>query len=341
MINPDTNGFYIQWHILDRCNLRCVHCYQEHFSRERELDWEGLKQTADNLLDTMKIWNTKLDAALTGGEPFLKPELFQLLEYLDKSEYTGDLCIISNGTIWPDYAQELTELSKFNEIRISLDGITETTNDLIRGKNSFSKTLENISRWKKLGIPVTLMFTVMKRNLHEIRDIIAFGEKLGIDGIIIERFFPLGQGEEIEKDTLNGPEFVGVWKEVLRQIDIEIDPSELAPFRAIRINFDEEGADVLGSGCVVGKDGMALLPDGTVLPCRRFTLPIGNIIQTPLHDIWKNSKVLDAIQDKTKLEGKCGSCTIDECQGCRAMCYCLLDNYLAEDPHCFIVPPEF
>ncbi|MCU0284960.1 MAG: radical SAM protein [Acidobacteria bacterium] len=331
------DNFYVQWHILDRCNLRCLHCYQDQFSREREPGWPQLQKAADNVLNTMAAWNAKLDVALTGGEPFLKTELFQLLKYLDTSKNVGGMSIISNGTLWPNYAHQLKEISKFQGIRISLDGISSKTNDEIRGPGVFNKVIENITRWQNLGIPVTIMFTVMKRNLPEIPYLIEFGKKLGIDSLVIERFFPIGQGEANKADMIDGLEFLGIWQTILAREGIAVEPGELISYRAIKINFDETGTDILGSGCVVSDDGAAILPDGTVLPCRRFPLPIGNITNTPLAGIWYHSPVLDLLKNKTHLQGKCGKCQVEECCGCRAMCYCLTGNFLAEDPHCWVV----
>lgn len=331
------DSFYVQWHILDRCNLRCRHCYQDDFSRGREMDWSRLKYAADNLLQTMQTWGTRLDAALTGGEPFLKPELLTLLQYLDNSPQVGNLSIISNGTVFPEYARQLPRLSKISEIRVSLDGISPETNDAIRGKGVLDKVKVNIARWRDLGLPVTVMFTVMKGNRSEIPRLIEFGKSLDLAAIIIERFFPLGRGEEIQTDALNGNEFLQVWQDILAQVEITADPADLISYRAIRLDFDRpDEVDVLGSGCVVAKDGLAILPDATLLPCRRFTLPIGNLMEQSLDEIWRKSPVLEALRDKTRLKGKCGRCEIDDCFGCRAMCYCLEKDYLAGDPHCWI-----
>ncbi len=66
------NSFYVQWHLLDRCNLRCRHCYQDNFSANSELAWPDLELVLSHLLFTMKEWRTSLEVALTGGEPFLK-----------------------------------------------------------------------------------------------------------------------------------------------------------------------------------------------------------------------------------------------------------------------------
>ena len=336
MENPGCDGsFYVQWHILDRCNLRCLHCYQDRFSRQRELAWPELRGVADNLLQGMAGWGTTLDAALTGGEPFLKKELRELLNYLDCSGHVGSLSLITNGTILPGWARQLAGLAKLQEIRVSLDGFSPGTHNAIRGKGVLARVVKNIARWQDFGIPVTVMFTLMKRNLPEVPGILEFGKRLGIKAVIMERFFPLGQGEALGAEVLSGAEFLGVWEKLLEQMELTVDPVELLPYRAIRVLFQGAGAEVFGSGCVVARDGMALLPDGTVLPCRRFNLPLGNLLEGSLDSIWRQSPVLAALREKHRLKGKCGTCPIADCFGCRAMCYSLHKDFLAEDPHCW------
>lgn len=331
-----SGSFYVQWHILDRCNLRCRHCYQDEFTLAREPRWTQLREVADHLLETMSAWDTRLDAAITGGEPFLKPELLELLRYLDQSGRAGDLSIITNGTIWPDYARQLTEIPGFREIRISLDGIRPGTNDKIRGKGVLEKVKTNMARWQALGVPVTVMFTVMKQNLGDVPKLLDFGKTMGLDAIIIERFFPIGRGDVIVDHMLDGETFLQAWKTVLDSAGVDAEPEDLIAYRAIRVDLSGPEPDVMGSGCVVARDGAAILPDGSLLPCRRFPLAVGNLLEHSLGHIWQESPILAALRDKTNLKGKCGTCNIDDCRGCRAMCYCLQSDYLAEDPHCWL-----
>ncbi len=328
--------FYIQWHIIDRCNLRCKHCYQDIFSKERELDFHGLKEIADNLISTMKKWEAKLDIAITGGEPLLKKELFDLLSYLENSNSIGNISLITNGTILSEHINGLEKFKKIKEIKISLDGISEETNDSIRGKGTFSNVMENVRDGIRGKIPFILMFTVMKRNINDIELLPDFAKREGFKGFIIERFFPLGTGKKLETQVLSGNEFLNVWFKILEKFEYTVKKEDLIKFRAIKVLFYKEKAKILGSECIVGRDGIALLPDGTVLPCRRFTLPIGNLLTEPLYEIWKNSKVLELLKDKSNLKGICKNCDVKGCIGCRAMSYCLTGDYLSEDPHCWI-----
>ncbi|MGQ9617723.1 MAG: radical SAM protein [Candidatus Aminicenantia bacterium] len=328
--------FYIQWHIIDRCNLRCKHCYQDNFSKEKELDINGLKEVAKNILLTVKKWRAKVDIAITGGEPLLKKEIFELLSYLQDSEFVGDLSIITNGTMLKEYMYEFRKFKKLKEIKISLDGVSEEINDWIRGKGSFSRTLENFKEFKTQKIPSILMFTVMKKNLEDALRLTEFVKREGFDGFIIERFFPLGQSKEMEGEVLSGYEFLFLWRKILDYFGYEAKSEELIKYRAIKVLFNGKIVKIMGSGCIVGRNGIAILPDGTVLPCRRFPLPIGNLRDSLLYEIWEKSDVLNFLRRRENLKGICKKCSIKNCIGCRAMSYCLTGDYLQEDPHCWI-----
>ena len=76
------NEFYFQWHITDRCNLRCSHCYQNDYSHSSELSLEELKSVADKISHTLTVWKKDGRVAITGGEPFVRKDLFDLLHYL-------------------------------------------------------------------------------------------------------------------------------------------------------------------------------------------------------------------------------------------------------------------
>ena len=94
--------FYFQWHITDKCNLRCAHCYQENYTDAQDLPLEELKVIAFNLFQTLSNWGKKGDISITGGEPFARKDLLPFLEYLDCSEHISNIDILSNGTMLTD-----------------------------------------------------------------------------------------------------------------------------------------------------------------------------------------------------------------------------------------------
>jgi len=112
--------FCFQWHITEKCNLRCSHCYQDNYTDSVDISIQELKDITNKLLPTLSAWRKKGDISITGGEPFVRKDLFSFLEYLDSSEEISDLHILSNGTMITDeIAEKLKEFTKLNSIQIS------------------------------------------------------------------------------------------------------------------------------------------------------------------------------------------------------------------------------
>jgi radical SAM protein with 4Fe4S-binding SPASM domain len=328
--------FYIQWHITNLCNLRCQHCYQDDFSKKSDLDWAGLKKVCDNLLHTMREWGKTACIHLTGGESLLKPELFPLLDHLDQQSVVEELGIITNSLlINREMMKRLSGFSKLKRIKISLDGGDAETNDAIRSKGAFEKVMQNLPLIKETGrFEILLMFTAMKRNFRSLLSLFKLCQDLGIDGLIIERFIPLGRGKEVTGEVLGKEE----WKEMIGMLSDFISTEEehsFFPYQAFQISFRGEEPELLGAPCVIGVDGLCIMPEGNVFPCRRFPVSIGNLLETPLKQIWEESDMLEKLRKKENLKGKCGSCGINDCRGCRSLAFALTNDYLAEDPHCW------
>ena len=328
--------FYIQWHITNLCNLHCKHCYQEDFSKKYDLDWGGLKKISNNILGTLNQWNQTATIHLTGGEPLLKQELFPLLKDLDQSPVVEELGIITNGLLFnQDVIQRLSKFSKLKKIKISLDGSDEETNDSIRQEDTFNRVIKNISLIKKKSsFEIILMFTVMRRNFRSLSAFFKLSQELCTDGFIIERLIPWGRGRERMDEVLNKEEWRELTETLLNLFSID-EKNALLPYQAFQVNFHGEGPELLGAPCVIGKDGLCIMPEGIVFPCRRFPIPIGNLMNESLKEIWGSSSLLDQLRNKKNLKGRCGKCEIEDCRGCRSLALSLTGDYLEEDPHCW------
>jgi len=330
------DSFFIQWHITNLCNLRCQHCYQDDFSKRNDLDWSGLKKVSDNLLATLQEWDKKACIHLTGGEPLLKPELFLLLDELNQKSFVEELGIITNGLLIDrDRIKKLSAFSKLKKIKISLDGADAETNDSIRQKGTFKKIIENLPLIKRENhLEIIFMFTVMRRNFRSLTSFFKLCQELGVNGFIIERFIPLGKGRDRMDEVLGKEE----WRELIKilsdLISIE-DENSLLPYQAFQVSFHGKEPELLGAPCIIGKDGLCIMPEGNIFPCRRFPIPIGNLLNDSLKTIWEKSEILEKLRQKENLKGKCGRCEIKDCKGCRSLALSLTGNYFEEDPHCW------
>lgn len=330
------NEFHIQWHITNLCNLRCKHCYQDDFSKKYDLDWSGLERISENTLAVLRDWNRTASIHLTGGEPLLRPELFMLLNHLDQKAIVEELGIITNGLLLgQEMVERLSVVSKLKKIKISLDGANQETNDSIRQKGTFKKVIKNLPIIKKEeDFEIIFMFTVMKRNFKALPSFLKLSQDLGVDGFIIERFVPWGKGRERMDEVLNKEE----WRELIETLlDLFLinEKNALLPYQAFQVNFNGEEPELLGAPCVIGRDGLCIMPEGNVFPCRRFPISIGNLLNGSLKQIWERSSLLDQLRKKENLKGQCGKCEMEDCRGCRSLALALTGDYLGEDPHCW------
>lgn len=338
--------FGFQWHITDRCNLRCKHCYQQDYSGSSELNLAGLKDIADEIIRTLSKWNKKGDIAITGGEPLVKEEMFPLIRYLESAEEVASIDILTNGTLVNgEVVGEIKKLNKIRCVQVSLDGACSATNDTIRGKDVFDKVVKAIRLLVDNNIRVNLMFTLQRRNMNDIPELIDLATNEGISTLTVERFVPTGSGLGM-KDELLTPEEI---KNVFGYISNRANQNKANGYNMISYSrplwillgncaniTTKEDDEFAGGICSVGLDGLCILPDATVLACRRLPIPIGNLQEDSIEKIWSTSDLLWQIRDKRNLKGKCNSCDlVCQCSGCRAMAYAVTGDFLESDPQCW------
>jgi AdoMet-dependent heme synthase len=338
--------FFVQLHLTERCNLRCKHCYQEE-KRPAEMSLSEITSVLDEVSDMLKDWTTSYDIAfassfnVTGGEPFLRQDIFEVLEELEKAGF--DTYVLSNGTlISRETAMRLAKLG-VKGVQISIEG-PEIVHDDIRGSGSFAASLKGIRNLLDAGTEVTLNTTLSDINAPFFTDIIDLASSLGVQRLGFSRLVPSGSGKNLLSRMLG--------KEVLADLYSEIFSSNTGGLRIVtgdpvasqlKEPSDEDADSPWPTGgCAAGVSGLTILPDGTVTPCRRLPVPIGNIREDSLREIWSSSAILNALRDKSRYKGKCGKCQKwSACRGCRAIAFAYAgaadkSGYLAEDPQCFL-----
>ena len=341
--------FGFQWHITERCNLRCTHCYQEDYIGSKELGLDGFKRIADEIIGTLSKWDKRGDIAITGGEPLLKEEMFPLIHYLESADEISSLDILSNGTLISEsIVEQIRDLKKVRCVQMSLEGASPESNDAIRGKGTFTKIMESTRLLRKSGIDVNIMFTLQRRNMGDIPSLIDLAIAEGISNLTIERFVPIGSGSRIRSELLSPEEVKNVFEYVSKRSERERNkgvPTLISRSRPLWVMCNKNphpvgagiySGDTVGGICSIGLDGLCILPDATVLACRRLPIPIGNLRSDSLLKIWHTSELLWQIADKRNLKGKCNSCEfLALCSGCRAMAYACTGDYLETDPQCW------
>lgn len=325
--------FYFQWHITEKCNLCCKHCYHEDYLSKDELDENELLHIIDHIENTVKKWGKTASLSITGGEPLLRlNELEKIIVNIESKGHIYYYDILTNGTLLDENIVSLFNKSlKLRRVQLSLEGPDSAKNDKVRGDGSFNRILRGIQLLKSKEIPVSVMVTLTKSNRQDIPEMVVLAEQLGLDYLTFERFIPEGRGSEIKDQILSREELKSAF-ELIGQLAQKGSRVKILTYRPL---FSLCG-DGYGAMCSVGTNALTIMHDGTVYPCRRLPLPLGNILKDGLFKIWYDSKILWEIRNCRNLHGKCNGCElIPVCRGCRAMAYYISGDYLAEDPQCW------
>ncbi|MEI7751537.1 MAG: radical SAM protein [Candidatus Omnitrophota bacterium] len=190
LIGPEV----IQIPLTNACNLKCRMCSipgGEHGELSKEVIFDILRQASDMGIK---------EVVLTGGEPLLRRDLFEICN--DCREHGLRSILTTNGTLVNDELANAIVFSGLSHIHFSLDGMEET-NDFVRGKGNFAKTVQGIRMLDKLrkshsrDLSIGIACTVMDHNLEDLPKLVEFADGLNVDVI---NFQPL------LKDNSNTPD---------------------------------------------------------------------------------------------------------------------------------------
>lgn len=281
VLSCKTGSFHVQWHVTERCNLGCLHCYREPHRSELSLD--NLIALAGRLDHFALHQSRSLVITLTGGEPFLKAEIYDLAGHIDRMDTVEELNIISNGTMLPAPGT-LEHLGTLNTLYLSLESQVPGVNDSIRGAGVFEAVTNNARLLQQRGFSLGIMTTLMTRNTRSLisgfRDYCAFLRNAAVSEVIFERFVPVGQAEDLVEEILSEELFYSFVQCLSDYCDADFDG--LLQFKAFKLVFATDDVSIMGAECTSGQDGVALLCDGTVYPCRRLACSLGNLVD---HDL--------------------------------------------------------
>lgn len=328
--------FYFQWHITDKCNKRCRHCYHSSYG-SNELSENELTEVVDKIIQASNAWEKPITLSLTGGEPFIRrKELFHIMEKLHNYDCISHYDILTNGSlITPEDCMEMKKFPLLRRVQLSLEGSSPSINDSIRGNGSFNEVINSIKLLKKYDFTVGIMMTVSRKNMHDIDGVLTLLQELNVDTFAFERFIPEGSGAGMRDEILMAGELKYV-ENKMYEWSLKHNRPHVLLFRPLMCLLDPDSRNI-GAMCSVGMNALSIMPDGTLLPCRRLPIPIGNILHDSIHDVWMQTPLLWQARNPKSYKGKCRDCSyLPTCRGCRAQAYAITGDWLAEDPQCWL-----
>jgi len=340
----------VAWEVTRSCNLACIHCRAS--AQSRAYDNELSTEESLRFLDGIATF-AKPIIILTGGEPLLRPDIFEIAAYGNQIGFRMTMAV--NGTLLtPDIVRKMLDAG-IQRISISIDGAEAASHDAFRHvQGAFEGALRGISYAREAGLDFQINTTITHQNLHELSPIQELAVSLGAVAHHIFLLVPMGRGRELADQAINAEQYEKVLHWFYEQKDHV--PLQLkatcAPhyYRILRqraraegreVDFKSFGLDAVTRGCLGGVGFAFVSHVGQVQPCGYLELDCGNIRKKPFREIWETSPVFSDLRDFKKYEGKCGRCQyIRVCGGCRARAYEATGNYLAPEPLCLFQPGQ-
>lgn len=289
--SQETNDRKLLWEIITDCNLKCGFCH-----RSTDNNFGASFETIKSVTSILKELNIR-KIIISGGEPFLRNDLFEILEYLKGEGFFVDLC--TNATLIND--EKAAKLSKLiKEVSVSIDSYDAKIHDDMRGvRGAFLSALRGINYLIDNGIEVHSTTLLTEHNVDQIEETIKFLVNKGIKSIAFIGKIDIGS----EKNYFNNDEIqnklINKFKELREKYpNININTKEI---------FTNQGY----TKCLSGEKIFSIDVDMNLRPCilRRDYLGV-NLIEllNSKEEITESFILSEMVKSKCVIEKKQGIC---------------------------------
>jgi heme d1 biosynthesis radical SAM protein NirJ len=355
----DAPGPVVIWNLVRRCNLACKHCY----SISADVDFPGELDTAQvfKVMDDLKSFRVPV-LILSGGEPLLRPDLFEIAARAKKlGFYVG---LSTNGTLIDAPTARRIGALGFDYVGISLDGLRETHDRFRRKEGAFDASLAALRSCREEGVKVGLRFTVTQDNAADLPALIELAESERIDKFYLSHLNYAGRGNKNRGSDAHFQTtrrvmdffFDTAWDYQRRGLEKEFvtgnnDADGVYLLFWLRRRFPEREAQLRAKlaewgGNASGVNVANIDNLGNVHPDTMWwNYSLGNVRERPFSAIWQDTSdpVMAGLKKRPReVRGRCGACAyFDVCGGnTRVRALQLTGDAWEEDPGCYLTDEE-
>lgn len=333
--------FIVIWEVTRRCALACRHC------RAAAHDWadrfELSGEEGRDLLEQMAALGPKV-VVLTGGDPFAREDLLELVRY---GMGRCGLNVALSPSATPAFLRAPLEAyvgAGVKRISFSLDGASEASHDAFRGvPGTWQRTMAAVARARGCGMEVQINTTLGAVNGGEFEGMIEVMRRLRPTLWNVFFLVPTGRGR---REVCMSPEETErvLWRlaELEQEGEFAVKTTEAPQFRRVALQRWRERGGLkrpvtLGVGD--GRGFVFVSHRGEVYPSGFLPVPCGNVRDRKLGEIYRRHPVFRQLRDPDELKGKCGRCEFRGiCGGSRARAFAVHGDFLASEPTCPYVP---
>lgn len=339
----------VYWYVTFKCNLACKHCWVESGPNDcsESLAAAELEKAVDNVLTIAPG-----SVILSGGEPFMYPELPRLVEALSRRKthifVVTNATMIEQGNLLPFIAARKQGI-RLN-FGVSVDGGLASDHDFLRGEGAFERAIRGIGLLKANHFPVNIQCVINKHNAANIQHMVKLAEELDIATLVFAFLHPVGRAlDNAEKLELNMDSTIAALEKILaasetstKRIVVKIPPALIPPRLYPKFAMlKRAGRLSITTSCNFPL--ISILPDGKITICA-ITRDIqganfGNILRNDLACACQKgclSELRNCYVNVRWLEGICSDCVFNQnCKGsCRAWPFEQCGRFSAAHPLC-------
>lgn len=334
------------WEATAGCNLECVHCRRLDVGRALMKDDLPTKEVF-RLIDGIAEVGKPI-FVLSGGEPLIRPDIFEIAAHGQSRGLTVSLA--TNGTLVDDPTADRIAASGIKRVAISIDGTdAKTHDDFRRQPGSLAAALRGFDRLRARGLSLQINCTISRHNVHQLDDFYKMATGRGADALHFFMLVPVGCGATISPDTMLTPaEYERVLEWIYARASehkLHVRPTCAPHYFRIRLQHGESakptghGYGAVTRGCLAGSSVCFVSHTGQVFPCGYLPVSAGDVTKESFAHVWNASELFERLRQPDLLEGKCGACEYRTiCLGCRARAYSADGNYMGQEPSCDYEP---
>lgn len=344
--------FTIAWEVTRACVFACRHCRAD--AQARRDPAELTTEEGFALIDRLAEFGSPI-LVFTGGDPMMRKDLFDLIEYAD---HAGLRCSLTpTATALPTVARlERAQRAGVRRIALSLDAPTpEIHDDFRKVPGSWERTMTILRNAHEIGLSAQINTTVTTHNVDLLPDMVQFVREVGAVQWSVFFLVPMGRGQELSMISADRHEEVLTWlHELSRAGDFDVKATAAPMYRRIasRYRAGHPGDQVAGAGFAFhdgldrpvqgvndGRGFLFVSHRGEIMPSGFLPIVAGNVRSDDVVDVYRNHPLFRQLRDPEALSGKCGVCEFREvCGGQRGRAYAVTGDPLASDPACAYVP---
>jgi len=192
-------AYSVSWNLTQRCNLFCAHCYISGFAGA-DASHELATGECRRVIDEIAQVNPNVFLILTGGEPLLRKDIFDLADYAAEKRFT--VVLGTNGVLLREKQAKLMREHGIRGASISLDSTDRKKHDEFRHlRGAWDAAVRATEALRGEGLDFSLHMTVTDWNVEEIPAMIDLANELGAKVLNLFFLVRIGRGQNLTDIT--------------------------------------------------------------------------------------------------------------------------------------------